>query len=77
MVILFGKMYCLNMMSHINLHFLIESIVHDQAVGHTYTVRLHRVTRDVGIVTDIRVVEVGNLFVVGPDAIGERFYGHD
>lgn len=62
--------------THIDLHLLVEAIVHDQAVGHAYTVWLHRVTGDVGIVTHVGVVEVSHLLVVGDNAIGERFGRH-
>lgn len=62
--------------THIDFHLLVKAIIHDQAVGHTYAMRLHRMTGDVGIVAHIGVVEVGNLLVVGGDAIGERFSRH-
>lgn len=45
-------------------------------MGHAYAVRLHGMPRDVGIVAHVRVVEVGDLFVVGTYAIGEGFGGH-
>lgn len=63
-------------MTHVDLHFLVEAIVHDQAVGHTYAMRLHGVARDVGVVAHIGVVEVGDLLVVGTNAIGERLSRH-
>lgn len=64
------------MESHVYLHLLVQSIVHNQAVRHAYPVRLHRVTRYVGIVSNIRVVEVSDLLVGSADAIRERFNGH-
>jgi hypothetical protein len=36
--------------SYVNFHFLVKAIVHYQAVGHSYSVRLHRVTGNVGVV---------------------------
>lgn len=52
----------------INLHLLVEGIVHDQTMGHPYAMWLHRVARDVGIVANVGVVEVGNLLaaIAGP-----------
>jgi hypothetical protein len=49
---------CLLSHTHINLHFLINSIVHDQAMRQSYSVRLHRMARNVGIISNIRVVEI-------------------
>jgi hypothetical protein len=39
--------------------------------------RLHRVARDVGIVAHIRVVEIGDLLVLGAKkGVGNRFSRH-
>jgi hypothetical protein len=46
---------------YVNLHLLVQAIVHHQTVGHPDAVRLHRMTRDVGVVANIGVVEVGDL----------------
>lgn len=46
----------------IDLHLLVDAIVHDQTVGQSYTMGLHRVTSNIGEVSDIRVVEVCHLF---------------
>lgn len=46
--------------TYINLHFLIHAIVHDQAMRQAYAMRLHRMARDIGVVANIRVVEIGH-----------------
>lgn len=52
--------------THINFHPLINAIVHDQAMSKPNSMRLHRMTRNIGIVTYVRVVEVGDFrFVAG------------
>lgn len=63
--------------AHVNLHFLVKTIVHHETVRHTYAMRLHGVARNVGIVTHVGVVEVGDLLVLGTKkGIGDRFRGH-
>lgn len=47
--------------TYVYLELLVEAIVHNQAVGHAYAVRLHGMASDVGIVAHIRVVEVRDL----------------
>ena len=49
--------------TNINLHLLVEAIVHDQAMGHPDPMGLHRMTRDIGVVTNIGVVEIGDFLV--------------
>ena len=44
--------------TYINFHLLVKTVVHNQAVCHTDTMRLHRVSRNVGIVSHVRVVEI-------------------
>ena len=39
--------------TYIYLHLLIQLIVHDEAVSHSYSVRLHRMSGDVGIIAHI------------------------
>lgn len=56
--------------TYINLHLFIEPIVHDQAMGHSNPMRLHWMPCDVGIVAHIRVVKVGDTFLVV--AVGKR-----
>lgn len=46
--------------TYIDFHLGIYSIVHNQAVRQPDSVRLHRMASNVGIIPDIRVVEVGN-----------------
>lgn len=38
---------------------LVKAVVHDQAVSHPNAVWLHGMSSDVGIITHIRIVEVG------------------
>jgi hypothetical protein len=48
--------------TYVDFHLGVETVVHDQTVRHPYTVRLHRVPRYVGIIANIGVVEVCDLF---------------
>lgn len=64
------KSHCLENQTHVNLHLLVQAIVHDQTVGHPYTMRLHRMTRNVGIVSHVRIIKVGNLAVAIIDPVG-------
>ena len=48
-------------LAHVDLHLLVQAIIHDQGVGHSDAMRLHGVTSVVGIVSDVRVVEVSDL----------------
>lgn len=48
------------MAAHVDFHFLVQAIVHDQAVSHSYTMWLHGMTSIVGVVSNIRVVKVGD-----------------
>lgn len=62
----------------IDLHLLVDAIVHDQAVGQAYTVRLHGVASNIGEVPDVRVIEVGHLLGrrgAQGDAIGVEVHG--
>jgi hypothetical protein len=43
------------------LHLLVHAVIHDQAMGETYSVRLHGMASDVGEVANIGIVEVGDL----------------
>jgi hypothetical protein len=45
----------------VDLHLLINAVVHDQTVGETYSVRFHRMAGDIGEVANVGVVEVGDL----------------
>ena len=56
--------------TYINFHVLIETIIHDKAVRHSYTVRFHGVTSNIGIIAHIGIVEVGCRF--GSIATQER-----
>jgi hypothetical protein len=46
--------------TYVDFHLRIYPIVHNQAVRQPYSVRLHRMASDVGIVPNIGIVEVGN-----------------
>jgi len=48
----------------VDFHVLISAIVHDQAVGQPDSVRLHGMASDVGVVSNIGVVEVCNPLLV-------------
>jgi hypothetical protein len=48
----------------VNLHLLVHPIVHDQAMREPDSMRLHRMTSHIGIVADVRVVEVCDSLVV-------------
>lgn len=54
------------LLTHINLHFLIESVVHNEAVGHSNPVRLHGMSSNIGVIPNIRVVEVGDFLLISP-----------
>jgi hypothetical protein len=47
-------------MAHVDFHLLVEAVVHDQTVSHSDTMRLHGMAGVVGVVSDIRVIEVGD-----------------
>src|SRR5262245_39659274 len=47
--------------AYVDFHLGVQAIVHDQAVGHAYSVGLHGMAGDVCIVAHVRVVEVCNL----------------
>jgi hypothetical protein len=58
--------------TYINFHPLVDTIVHDQAVGQPDTMRLHGMTCDVCIVTNVGVVEVGHFGLVTAGELGRR-----
>lgn len=37
--------------THVNLHLFVQAVVHNQAVRHSYSVGLHGVPSDIGIVS--------------------------
>lgn len=55
----------------IDLEIFVDIVVHDQAVRQSDSVWLHRVTSDICIVANIRVVKVGNLLLAGVQ-LGEQ-----
>lgn len=70
--------------THVDFHLGVQSIIHDQAVGHAYAVRLHGMAGHIGVVADIRVVEVRDFLwlrrgaaedAVGPSAGRHVFHG--
>ena len=48
--------------TYIYFHMLVQTIVHDQAVGHSNAVRFHGVAGNIGIIAHIRIVEIGSGF---------------
>jgi pyoverdine/dityrosine biosynthesis protein Dit1 len=49
--------------SYIDFHLLVDTVVHDQAVRQAYAMRLHRMTGDICVVSNIGVVEVCDSFL--------------
>ena len=58
--------------TYIYLHLLVGPIVHNQAVGQPYAMRLHGMACDICIVSDIRIVEVRDLLLRTPSIGGGR-----
>ena len=50
-------------LTYIDLHLVVESIVHNETVTHADTMRLHRMSRSIMIVSTVLVVKVGNTFL--------------
>lgn len=52
--------------TYIYFHLLVETVVHNETVGHAYPVRLHGMPSNIGIIAHIGIIEVGHcLFVAG------------
>lgn len=49
--------------THVNLHFVISAIVHDQTMCQSNSVRFHRMTCNICVIPDIRIVEVCDSFL--------------
>lgn len=47
--------------THIDFHLLVKAIIHDQAVCHSYAMRLHGMSSIISVISNIRVVKVGDL----------------
>jgi hypothetical protein len=58
--------------TNIDFHLLISAIVHNQAMSQPYAMRLHRMASHVGIVADIRIVEVCDLLLGTPRLENDR-----
>lgn len=58
--------------AHIYFHFLIQAIVHDETVSHPDAVRLHGMSSDIGVISNIRVVEVSNLLLIHDSVHAQR-----
>ena len=41
------------LLTYIDFHLLVQAIIHNQTVGHPNPVRLHRMPRDIGIITHV------------------------
>lgn len=63
--------------THVNLHLLINTIVHDQTVRQPNSMRLHGMTSNVGIVSNVRVVEVRNPLLAARPVCGWGVDGHE
>lgn len=55
--------------SYVDFHLLVEAIIHDQTVSHSYPMRLHGMSSYIGIIAHIRVVEISD-FVLEVVSIG-------
>ena len=51
--------------TYIDLHLLVQAVVHDQAVSHSNPVWLHRMPRNIGIIAHVGIVKVGDSLLVG------------
>lgn len=51
--------------TYVDLEVFVDVVVHDEAVCQADTVRLHGMASDIGIVANVRVVEVGDLLLRG------------
>lgn len=54
--------------TYIDLHLLVDAIVHNQTMSKTNTMRLHGMASNICVVPDIRIIEVSNLLAI-TDAI--------
>jgi hypothetical protein len=54
----------LPVITYVNLHLFVKAIVHHQAVSHPDAMRLHGMSGNVGIVANVRVIEVCDSFLV-------------
>ena len=59
------------LLTYINLHLLVDTVVHDQAMRQPNSMRLHRMPSDIRIISDIRIVEVSDS-LLGTWAIRRR-----
>jgi len=50
--------------THINFHSLVNTIVHNQAMSQPDTMRLHRMSCNVCIVTNVGVIEISHFWLV-------------
>jgi hypothetical protein len=57
--------WVVQLLTYINLHLLVDSIVHDQAMRQPNSMRLHGMSSNISIVSDVGVVEVCNPFLRG------------
>lgn len=59
-------------MAHINFEILVDIVVHDETVRQADSVRFHGMASHVGIVANIRIIEVGDLLLGGVEPRVER-----
>ena len=63
------KIACARALTYIYLHFRVQTVVHDQTMGHPYAVWLHGMPGNIRIVSHVRVVEICDLLGLRPRAI--------
>lgn len=49
--------------TYVDLHLVIQAVVHDETVAHTDTMWLHGVSRAIVVVANVLVVEVSDAFL--------------
>ena len=62
--------------THVNFHTLVEVVLHNKTVRQADTMRLHGMARNVGIVSNVGVVEVRDLLGRRPIESGGAELGH-
>lgn len=60
-----GPLYVQGIQTHVNFHFLVQAIIHHQAVSHPNPMGLHGVASNIGIVADIGIVKICNALLLG------------
>ena len=50
--------------TYIYFHILVQAIIHDETMSEPDSMRLHWMASGIGIVSNVRVIEVGNTLLV-------------